>query len=171
MATPREVRDRLAKQADTYPRVVLATALFGLISATFMVSVLAAVVGTLATEFGTTTSTMVWVVVGPNLGFAVLAVSSGKLADMYGRRRAFLGALVGSMIFGASPLCHGPQARSSPSAPSVQSSAQPPGQPASPSSPSSSPGQREPRSSAGGAWPPPVDPCSASSSVVPSSSS
>ena len=83
MATPREVRDRLAKQADTYPRIVLATALFGLISATFMVSVLAAVVGTLATEFGTTTSTMVWVVVGPNLGFAVLAVSSGKLADMY----------------------------------------------------------------------------------------
>lgn len=100
MATPRVVRDRLAKQANTYPRVVLATALFGLVSATFMVSVLAAVVGTLATEFGTTTSTMVWVVVGPNLGFAVLAVSSGKLADMYGRRRAFLVALIGSMVFG-----------------------------------------------------------------------
>jgi EmrB/QacA subfamily drug resistance transporter len=100
MATPSAVRNRLAKQADTYPRIVLATALFGLISATFMVSVLAAVVGTLATEFATSTSTMVWVVVGPNLGFAVLAVSSGKLADMYGRRRAFLVALAGSMIFG-----------------------------------------------------------------------
>ncbi|MGH1492719.1 MAG: MFS transporter [Acidimicrobiales bacterium] len=100
MVTPRVVRGRLAEQADTYPWIVLATALFGLISATFMVSVLGAVVGTLATEFGTDSSTMVWVVVGPNLGFAVLAVSSGKLADMYGRRQAFLVALLGSMIFG-----------------------------------------------------------------------
>ena len=100
MITPRVVRDRLAKQADTYRWIVLATALFGLVAATFMVSILGAVVGTLADEFNTDTSTMVWVVVGPNLGFAVLAVSSGKLADMYGRRRAFLVALVGSMIFG-----------------------------------------------------------------------
>ncbi|MFT4989288.1 MAG: hypothetical protein ACI9BK_002062, partial [Acidimicrobiales bacterium] len=46
MATPSAVRNRLAKRADTYPRIVLATALFGLISATFMVSVFAAVVGT-----------------------------------------------------------------------------------------------------------------------------
>ncbi len=100
MASPRVVRDRLAKRTDTYPWVVLATALLGLVSATFMVSVLGAVVGTLAAEFGTGSPTMVWVVVGPNLGFAVLAVSAGKLADMFGRRRAFLVALVGSMIFG-----------------------------------------------------------------------
>ena len=65
-----------------------------------MVSVLAAVVGPLAEEFETTTATMIWVVLGPNLGFAVLAVTAGKLADLYGRRRAFLVALFGSMIFG-----------------------------------------------------------------------
>ena len=40
-------------------------------------------------------------VTGPNLGFAVLAVTAGKLADLYGRRQAFLVALVGSGFFGA----------------------------------------------------------------------
>ncbi len=83
-----------------YPRAVLAVALLGLIASNFMVSVLAAVVGPLAEEFETTTATMIWVVLGPNLGFAVLAVTAGKLADLYGRRNAFLVALFGSMIFG-----------------------------------------------------------------------
>ncbi len=91
-----------ARQASkpSYPKAVLTVALLGLVASNFMVSVLAAVVGPLAEEFETTTSTMIWVVLGPNLGFAVLAVTAGKLADLYGRRRAFLVALFGSMIFG-----------------------------------------------------------------------
>ena len=94
------LRGRVAARPD-HPWLVLWVALFGLVSANFMVSVLAAVVGNLADELGTSTSTMIWVVVGPNLGFAVLAVTAGKLADLYGRRQVFLVALLGSVVFGA----------------------------------------------------------------------
>ena len=95
----RAYRARLAERSD-YGWIVLAVALIGLAATNFMVSVLAAVVGTLADDFDTSASTMIWVVVGPNLGFAVLAPAAGKLADLYGRRQAFLVALVGSMVFG-----------------------------------------------------------------------
>lgn len=95
----RALRYRLSRR-EGYPWLVLWIALGGLVAANFMVSVLGAVVGVLAEEFETSTSTMVWVVVGPNLGFAVLAVTAGKLADLYGRRQVFLLALIGSMVFG-----------------------------------------------------------------------
>jgi len=101
MPEPRWVRFRARQAAKPgYSTAVLTVALLGLVASNFMVSVLAAVVGPLAEEFETTTATMIWVVLGPNLGFAVLAVTSGKLADLYGRRTAFLVALFGSMIFG-----------------------------------------------------------------------
>jgi EmrB/QacA subfamily drug resistance transporter len=93
-------RARLAS-GPRYPWVVFFAALAGLISANFLVSVLAAAVGELSDEFGVDQSMMRWVVTGPNLGFAVLAVTAGKLADLYGRRQAFLVALVGSGFFGA----------------------------------------------------------------------
>ncbi|MFT7647830.1 MAG: EmrB/QacA subfamily drug resistance transporter [Candidatus Poriferisodalaceae bacterium] len=94
------IRARL-ETGHRYKWVVFFTALAGLISANFMVSVLAAAVGELSDEFGVDQSLMRWVVTGPNLGFAVLAVTAGKLADLYGRRQAFLVALVGSGFFGA----------------------------------------------------------------------
>ncbi|MDH4144236.1 MAG: MFS transporter [Acidimicrobiia bacterium] len=100
MADAPSCRRAQLAQRSNYPSLVLGVALLGLIASNFMVSVLAAVVGELADEFGTSTSTMVWVVLGPNLGFAVLAVTAGKLADLYGRRPAFLVALWGSMLFG-----------------------------------------------------------------------
>jgi EmrB/QacA subfamily drug resistance transporter len=96
----RERRARYARRSN-YPWIIFGTALAGLISANFMVSVLGAAVDELSNEFGVDQSLMRWVVTGPNLGFAVLAVSAGKLADLYGRRQAFIVALTGSGLFGA----------------------------------------------------------------------
>lgn len=96
----RERREAYAARGN-YPWIVFGTALAGLISANFLVSVLGAAVGTLADEFDVDSDVMRLVVSGPNLGFAVLAVTSGKLADLFGRRQAFLVALIGSGLFGA----------------------------------------------------------------------
>ena len=88
-------------QRPNYSWIIFGTALAGLISANFLVSVLGAAVNGLADEFDVDQNLMRWVVTGPNLGFAVLAVSAGKLADLYGRRQAFIVALTGSGLFGA----------------------------------------------------------------------
>ncbi len=96
-------QDRRAAYAGrpSYPWLVFAAAMVGLLSSNFLVSVLGAAVGGLATEFGVGSDVMRLVVTGPNLGFAVLAVTSGKVADLFGRRQTFLVALVGAGVFGA----------------------------------------------------------------------
>ena len=91
---------RLTTTSGFSPWTIFWVALLGLVSANFMVSVLAAAINELAREFSVDRSLMRWVVTGPNLGFAVLAVTAGKLADLYGRRQAFLVSLIGSGFFG-----------------------------------------------------------------------
>ena len=90
----------LTETSGFSPWTIFWVALLGLVSANFMVSVLAAAINELALEFSVDRSLMRWVVTGPNLGFAVLAVTAGKLADLYGRRQAFLVSLIGSGFFG-----------------------------------------------------------------------
>ncbi len=96
----RALRERLGERPG-YPWIVFFVALTGLLSSNFLVSVLGAALGTLAEEFDVDSGVMRLVVSGPNLGFAVLAVTSGKLADLFGRRQAFIVALIGSGFFGA----------------------------------------------------------------------
>ncbi len=71
---------------SNYPWIVFGTALAGLISANFLVSVLGAAVDGLSEELAVDASLMQWVVTGPNLGFAVFAITAGKLADLFGRQ-------------------------------------------------------------------------------------
>ncbi|HBF60228.1 MAG TPA: MFS transporter, partial [Methyloceanibacter sp.] len=47
-------------------------------------------------DFGTTVNTTQWVINGYAMVFGVLIVTGGRLADMFGRRRAFF---IGSAIF------------------------------------------------------------------------
>ena len=46
-------------------------------------------------------STLSWVIVAPLLAFAVLGPTTGKLGDLFGRRRVYLVGLSGCAIFAA----------------------------------------------------------------------
>lgn len=78
---------------------LLFVALFGLFSTNFNVSVLAVIVPRLVSDFRAPPSTVSWLVVGPTLAFAVLGPTSGKLGDLFGRRRIYLLGLVGCCFF------------------------------------------------------------------------
>lgn len=92
------VRGRMAK-SPRYPWLVLATALFGLFTVGFTITILAISVPRMAEEFNSVEATITWVVTGPMLAFAVVGPASGKLADIYGQRRVYLIGLAGAGIF------------------------------------------------------------------------
>jgi len=81
--------------------LLLSVALFGLFSTNFNVSVLAIVVPLLVEDFEAPPSTVSWLVVGPTLAYAVLGPTTGKLGDLYGRRRVYLIGLAGCCLFAA----------------------------------------------------------------------
>jgi len=82
-------------------RLLLLVALFGLFSTNFNISVLAIVVPRLVSDFHSPPSTVSWLVVGPTLAYAVLGPTSGKLGDLYGRRKVYLIGLTGCCVFAA----------------------------------------------------------------------
>jgi EmrB/QacA subfamily drug resistance transporter len=92
------IRERVAGD-ERYPWIVLATALFGLFTVGFTITILAVSVKTMAEDFGSTPATLGWVVTGPMLAFAVVGPAAGKLADIYGHRRFFLWGLAGAGLF------------------------------------------------------------------------
>ncbi|WP_195210563.1 MFS transporter [Actinomarinicola tropica] len=99
---PLLLRDRLrgrVADSDRYPWIVLATALFGLFGVGFTITILAISVTSMAEEFDSSSATLAWVVTGPMLAFAIFGPAAGKLADLYGHRRFFLGGLVGATVF------------------------------------------------------------------------
>ena len=62
----------------------------GFFSTGISVTLLTAVLPTIAREFGVGTNTVAWVVTGPMLVYGVLMPSMGKAGDLYGRRRVYL---------------------------------------------------------------------------------
>lgn len=104
MPWPLLFRERIRSRAvssDRYPWIVLATALFGLFTVGFTITILAVSVKTMAEDFDSTPATLAWVVTGPMLAFAVIGPAAGKLADIYGHRRFFLWGLAGAGLFAA----------------------------------------------------------------------
>lgn len=98
------MRDRMRQRmadSDRYAWIVLATALFGLFSVNFTITILAVSVPSMAEEFNSQTATLTWVVTGPMLAFAIFGPAAGKLADIYGQRRVYLLGLAGAGIFAA----------------------------------------------------------------------
>lgn len=94
------IRGRMA-HSPRYPWLVLATALFGLFTVGFTITILAISVPRMAEEFNSVEATITWVVTGPMLAFAVVGPATGKLADIYGQRRMYLIGLGGAGIFAA----------------------------------------------------------------------
>jgi MFS family permease len=86
-------RDRVQSRltdSGRYPRWVLLTALAGMFATTFPVTLLAAVIPTIAEDFGARQTLVAWVISAPMLASAVALPILGKLGDLYGQRRVFL---------------------------------------------------------------------------------
>ncbi len=79
----------------SYPWLVLSVALLGLFSVGFTITILSVSIPRIASDLGSDTSTVTWVVTGPLLAFAVVGPAMGKLGDLYGHRR----------VYGVSMLC------------------------------------------------------------------
>jgi MFS family permease len=98
----RALQDRLrARMAGSsrYPWFVLGTALFGLFTVGFTITVLAVSLPTIAADLDTSETTLTWVITGPLLAFGIVGPASGKAGDIWGQKRVFLIGLVGSAIF------------------------------------------------------------------------
>ncbi|MDY7101176.1 MAG: MFS transporter [Actinomycetota bacterium] len=81
--------DRLSADGR-YPRWVLVTALMGIFSVTFPVTVLSVAIGDMAREFGVRETTMALVVSVPFLLSGLALPITGKLGDLYGHRVVFI---------------------------------------------------------------------------------
>ncbi|MFZ6005056.1 MAG: MFS transporter [Actinomycetota bacterium] len=94
------VHERVA-DSPRYPWVVLAVALFGLFSVGFTITILSVSIPRIASELGSDTSTVTWVVTGPLLAFAVVGPAMGKLGDLYGHRRVYSLSMLCVSVFAA----------------------------------------------------------------------
>ena len=97
----RERVQRRLEESPRYPWVVLATALFGLFTVGFTITILAVAVPRMARDLGSTEATLTWVITGPMLAFAIFGPTAGKLGDTHGHRRIYLIGLTGAAIFAA----------------------------------------------------------------------
>src|SRR4051794_32206220 len=101
---PLLLRDRVARKVEAHPKypwIVLATALFGLFSVGFTITVLSNSIPRIASDLHSNESTLTWVITAPLLAFAVFGPAAGKLADLRGQRRVYLYSLGGVAVFAA----------------------------------------------------------------------
>jgi MFS family permease len=87
--------------AGRYPAWVLFAVLAGVFSTSFPFTILAVSLGPIAEEFGSSETTLAWVVTAPMLLSAVTFPIVGKLGDLYGHRRVFLWGFAGATLVAA----------------------------------------------------------------------
>ena len=86
-------RKRLSQRSD-YPKLVLFAALFGTATSSYPVTVLSASLPRVARDLGTSDDSVTWVLAAPLLAFAIITPIAGKLGDLHGHRRTYLGSFV-----------------------------------------------------------------------------
>tara|TARA_B100000427_G_scaffold12114_1_gene9943 strand:- start:163 stop:1572 length:1410 start_codon:yes stop_codon:yes gene_type:complete len=84
-------RKRLSQRSD-YPKLVLFAALFGTATSSYPVTVLSASLPRVARDLGTSDDSVTWVLAAPLLAFAIITPIAGKLGDLHGHRRTYLGS-------------------------------------------------------------------------------
>ena len=83
------LRERLEAKGS-YSRWVLFAALAGMFATSFPITILSVSLTDIAEEFGSTTSTLTWVISAPMLLSALSLPILGKLGDLHGHRKVFL---------------------------------------------------------------------------------
>jgi EmrB/QacA subfamily drug resistance transporter len=86
------------RASDRYRWWVLVTVLTGLFATGFTITILAVSLGTVATDLGTSSTSLTWVVTGPLLGLALAMPLCGKLGDVWGHRRIYLLGFAGFTV-------------------------------------------------------------------------
>ena len=85
--------------SERYRWWALVVLLLGFFSTGISITILSAVLPTIAREFGVGNHTVAWVVTGPMLIFGVLMPSMGKASDLFGRKRVYLLGWTFSVLF------------------------------------------------------------------------
>jgi EmrB/QacA subfamily drug resistance transporter len=78
------------RTSERYRWWALVVLLLGFFSTGISITLLTAVLPTIAREFHVGNSTIAWVVTGPMLVFGIFMPTFGKAADLYGRKRVYL---------------------------------------------------------------------------------
>jgi EmrB/QacA subfamily drug resistance transporter len=96
--------DRDGERLDRRTVAAIAALALGIFVIANDFTALSVAVVKIESDLGTTLNRVQWVINGYTVVFAVLIVTGGRLADLYGRRRMFM---VGTAIFGTFSLCGG----------------------------------------------------------------
>jgi MFS family permease len=92
------LRDRVWV-SPRYPKVLLLTCLFGMFSTTFTFSVATVAFKQISHDLHTTPGVVAWVVTAPALASAVFLPIFGRLGDVHGHAKVYIGFLVVTILF------------------------------------------------------------------------
>ncbi len=82
-------------------RAVLWVVLSGLFTVSVAITVLSNSLDGIAGDLHSTRAAVLWTITGPMLAFGVVGPAFGKLGDLFGHRRVFVGGLAGAALFAA----------------------------------------------------------------------
>jgi MFS family permease len=85
-------------EGGRYPRWVLLVALAGMFATTFPITVLALAIPTIADDFGVDEAGLSWLITLPVLASALALPVLGKLGDLYGHRKVFIGGFAIALV-------------------------------------------------------------------------
>lgn len=90
---------RRASSSDRYAWIVTATLLFGMFWVASTITILSVSRPSIATDLGASVESLVWLISGPTVAFALMGTTAGKLGDLYGHRRIYLLGMAGATLF------------------------------------------------------------------------
>ena len=94
------VRSALVDRVGISRRKATMTVLLsGVFTVSFTITLLVVVLDTVASDLKSTVSVVSWSITAPMLAFAVIGPAFGKLGDLIGHKRVFVGGLLGAGIF------------------------------------------------------------------------
>lgn len=90
---------RRSESSNRYPWIVTVTLLFGMFWVASTITILAVSRPTIAEDLHASVGSLVWVISGPTVAFALTGTTAGKLGDLYGHRRTYLVGMLGAALF------------------------------------------------------------------------
>ena len=94
----RRVVDR-AGASNHFAWIVTATLLFGMFWVASTITILSVSRPTIASDLGASVESLVWLISGPTVAFALTGTTAGKFGDLYGHRRVYLLGMSGAAVF------------------------------------------------------------------------
>jgi EmrB/QacA subfamily drug resistance transporter len=99
---PLLMRRRMFERAGSsnhYAWIVTAVLLFGMFWVASTITILSVSRPSIAVDLGASVESLVWLISGPTVAFALTGTTAGKLGDLYGHRRIYLGGMIGAALF------------------------------------------------------------------------